>query len=81
MNLSTPTPLETPAPSVSTTLDSSRGRVHDAVIENDWVPAIQLSSMHHAEPVQIAGPLRVTWYVANAKKLLFKVVRPKRQTV
>ena len=78
MNLSTPTPTKLPAS--STNEASQRPRDRSAVIENDWVPAIQLSTMHHAQPVRLAGPLRPMWYVDGAKNLMFKVVRRKRQT-
>ena len=76
MNLSPPTPVRTISP-------SARKTQHDAtaVIENDWVPAIQVSAMNQATPVRLAGPLRPMWYVGNAKRLLSKVVRSKRQTV
>ena len=78
MNLSTSTPLKT----LPTSASKSAQRPFDrsAVIENDWVPAIQLSTMQHAEPVRRAGPLRPMWYVETAKTLMFKVVRPNRQT-
>lgn len=52
-----------------------------AVINNDWVPAIQPSAMHHAEPVRLAGPLRLSWYVETAKRILFKFVLSGRKTV
>ena len=80
MNLSTPTPIETSPSSASKALPLQKPHNHSAVIENDWVPAIQLSEMHHANPVRLAGPLRPKWYIAGAKNLLFKVVRSKRQT-
>ena len=81
MSLSTPTAPKAFLPSTNDTLQQTQFRKHTAVIENDWVPAIQLSAMHHASPVRLAGPLRPMWYVDGAKKIVLKVVRLKWQTV
>ena len=81
MNLSPPTITDVSSPSTNDNLrvvQPSRDR--SAVIQNDWVPAIHLSTMHHAQPVRIAGPLRPKWYVETAMKILVKVVRLRRQT-
>ena len=75
MSLSLPDYRKSPTQSPQQTRDRT------AVIENDWVPAIQLSEMNHADPVRLAGPLRPTWYLGGVKSLLFRVVRAKRQTV
>ena len=80
MNLSPPT-HQTSLPTDETLQSRMRNRDRSAVIENDWVPAITPSEMHHATPVRLAGPLRPMWYVQSARNLVFKVVRLKRQTV
>ena len=81
MNLSPSTPIETTSFTKNDVCELPRQYDQSAVIENDWVPAIHLSAMQHAHPIRLAGPLRPMWYVAGAKKLLVKFVRPKRQTV
>ena len=82
MNLSTPKPRKTTSRSFNEVPQlPQQQRDRRAVIENDWVPAIEASAMNHAKPVRFAGPLRPMWYIDGAKNLLFKVVRPTRQAV
>ena len=82
MNLSTPKPRKTSSLSMNEALQLPQQQTdRRAVIENDWVPAIQPSAMHHAKSVRLAGPLRPMWYIDGAKSFLLKVVRLKRQTV
>ena len=80
MNLSTPKPRKTTSPAINKAVQPAQ-RDRRAVIENDWVPAIQPSAMNHAKPIRFAGPLRPTWYIDGAKRIFSKVVRLKRQTV
>ena len=81
MNGSTLAPRQASVPPTEENLQLQQERCdRDAVIENDWVPAIRPSAMHHATPVRMAAPLRPQWYADGIKKLMFKVVRLGRQT-
>ena len=81
MNLSTPKPRKTSSPSINEVMQlPQRQSDRRAVIENDWVPAIQSSAMNHAKPVRFAGPLRPMWYVDSVKNLFTKAARFNRQT-
>lgn len=83
MSLSTPKPQVTAGRSMNQTLPLpklERQRNPTTVIRNDWVPATQISKMHHAEPIRRAGPLRLQWYLGMVKNLISKSVFSTRST-
>lgn len=83
MSLSTPKPQMTASGSMNQTLqlpEPERQLNPSAVIDNDWVPATQVSKMHIAETIRRVGPLRFQWYLEKAKTLYSKFVFSSRST-
>lgn len=61
---------------------SLRTRSKIAGLVNDCVPPIDQSPMHHAQPLVLCGPLRLSWYMAITRNLfngvVGKALAPKR---